>query len=433
MRVVDLIKKKRDGGELSRDEIASLVSGYTRGEIPDYQVSAFLMAVFHRGMSRAETVALTQEMIHSGQVVDLSDIPGKKVDKHSTGGVGDKTSLVLAPLAAAAGVPVPMVSGRGLGHSGGTLDKLESIPGFRVNLPLDEYRQVLKKTGLVLIGQTAEIAPADKKLYALRDVTATVESIPLMAASIMSKKLAEGIDGLVLDVKTGGGAFMKTYDDARRLAETLVAIGQHTGKQVRALITDMDQPLGRAVGNSLEVIESIETLKGQGPPDLTELSVELAAHIVVLGERAESLEAARAIVTEQISNGHGLEKFRAVIEAQGGDPVVVDDYGKLPTAKHTFDLWAETDGYVARIDAETVGWASMWLGAGRERLDSPIDHAVGVVLHRKVGDVVHRSEPLCTIHYNALEKLEAVRQRLASAFTISDDPPSPKVLVKGII
>jgi len=322
MRVVELIKKKRDGGELSRDEITFLIRGYTRSEIPDYQMAAFLMAVFYQGMSLAETVALTQEMIHSGQVVDLSEIPGKKVDKHSTGGVGDKTSLVLAPLVAAAGVPVPMISGRGLAHSGGTLDKLESIPGFRVNLSLDEYRQVLKKVGLVLIGQTEKIALADKKLYALRDVTATVESIPLIAASIMSKKLAEGIDGLVLDVKTGGGAFMKTFDEARRLAETLVTIGQHTGKQVTALITDMDQPLGRAVGNSLEVIESIETLKGHGPPDLTELSVELAAHMVVLGERAGTVEEARGMVTEQINNGRGLERFRAVIEAQGGDPEV---------------------------------------------------------------------------------------------------------------
>jgi pyrimidine-nucleoside phosphorylase len=433
MQVVNLIKKKRDGGELSRDEIAFLISGHTRNEIPDYQMSAFLMAVFYQGMSPVETAALTEEMIHSGQVMDLSDIPGKKVDKHSTGGVGDKTSLILAPLVAAAGVPVPMISGRGLGHSGGTLDKLESIPGFRVNLTLDEYRQVLRKTGLVLIGQTAEIAPADKKLYALRDVTATIESIPLIAGSIMSKKLAEGIDGLILDVKTGSGAFMKTYDHARQLAKTLVGIGQRMGKQIRALITDIDQPLGRAVGNSLEVIECLETLKGQGPPDLTELSVELAAHMVELGERAESVDAARALVLELLRNGRGLEKFRAIIEAQGGDPRVVDDYSRLPKAQHTMDVKAERDGFIGRIDAEAVGWASVWLGAGRQRLDSVIDPAVGVVVHRKVGEAVHAGEPLCTIHYNASAELESVQKTLAGAFAISNEPPPVRSLVQAII
>jgi pyrimidine-nucleoside phosphorylase len=433
MQVVNLIKKKRDGGELSRDEIAFLIGGHTRNEIPDYQMSAFLMAVFYQGMSPVETAALTEEMIHSGQVMDLSDIPGKKVDKHSTGGVGDKTSLILAPLVAAAGVPVPMISGRGLGHSGGTLDKLESIPGFRVNLTLDEYRQVLKKTGLVLIGQTAEIAPADKKLYALRDVTATIESIPLIAGSIMSKKLAEGIDGLILDVKTGSGAFMKTYDHARQLAKTLVGIGQRMGKQIRALITDIDQPLGRAVGNSLEVIECLETLKGQGPPDLTELSVELAAHMVELGERAESVDAARALVLELLRNGRGLEKFRAIIEAQGGDPRVVDDYSRLPKAQHTMDVKAARDGFIGRIDAEAVGWASVWLGAGRQRLDSVIDAAVGVVVHRKVGEAVHAGEPLCTIHYNASAELESVQKTLAGAFAISNEPPPVRSLVQAII
>jgi pyrimidine-nucleoside phosphorylase len=433
MRVVDLIKKKRDGGEFSRQDIADLVHGYARDDIGDYQMSALLMAVYFQGMTPAETVALTEEMIHSGRVVDLSDLPGKKVDKHSTGGVGDKTSLILAPLAAAAGVWVPMVSGRGLGHTGGTLDKLESIPGFRVDLTLSEYRRVLKSCGMVLSGANSEIAPADKKLYALRDVTATVESIPLITGSILSKKIAEGIDGLVLDVKVGSGAFMKNLDRAQQLAETLVTVGQSLGIQVKALLTDMDQPLGRAVGNALEVIECIETLKGQGPSDLTDLSIELAAHMAVIAERAETVEVARALVHEQIETGAGLERFRALIDAQGGDPRVVDDYSQFPQAAHQEELLAETDGIVAGIEAATVGVAAMQLGAGRERLDSQIDPAVGIVLHRKVGEAVRRGEPLCTIYYNAAEKLDMVRQMLTGAFTLSDSPPPPRPLVIRVI
>jgi pyrimidine-nucleoside phosphorylase len=433
MRVVDLIKKKRDGQELAPDEIGFLIRGYTRGEIPDYQMSAFLMAVVWRGMSDEETFALTVEMLQSGHVLDLSDIPGIKVDKHSTGGVGDKTSLILAPLAAAAGVPVPMISGRGLAHSGGTLDKLESIPGFRVNLSVDEYRQTLKQIGLVLIGQTDEIAPADRKLYALRDVTATVDCIPLMAGSIMSKKIAEGIDALVLDVKVGKGAFMKTEEGARRLAETLVGIGRSMGKQVRALITDMNQPLGQAVGNALEVMESIETLKGRGPEDLTTLSVELAAHMVMLGERAASLDEARELVKGLIASGAGLEKFRQLIEAQGGDPRVTDDYDRLPEAALMRVYKAETDGFMLEIDAERMGIASMVLGAGRERVDSPIDHAVGIWLYKKVGDRVSRGDVLCTVYYNDEARMKSAAEKLRGAFVIGEQDPQKESLIKMVL
>lgn len=429
MRVVDLIRKKRDGGELSHEEIAFLVNGYTQGHIADYQMSAFLMAVFFRGMSAAETVTLTQQMIHSGVIVDLSELPGRKVDKHSTGGVGDKTSLILAPLAAAAGVWVPMVSGRGLGHTGGTLDKLESIPGFRVGLTLDEYKQVLKTTGLVLIGATKEIAPADKKIYALRDVTATVESIPLITASILSKKVAEGIDGLVMDVKFGDGAFMKSFEQARQLAQSLASVGRGLGLDIRVLLTDMNQPLGQAVGNALEVIECIEVLKGHGPADLKHLSVELAAHMVLLGQKAASLDAARSLVEQQINNGMGLEKLRKVIAAQGGDPLVVDDYARMPQAAHRAEVVAPVGGFVADIKAETIGLAAMQLGAGRELIDSVIDPAVGLVLHKKVGDQVQAGESLATIYYNDAGKMEQARQMVAQAYSYSDAPPAARPLV----
>lgn len=433
MRAVDLIKKKRDGGTLTADEIAYLVRDYTRGEIPDYQMASFLMAVFWRGLDHHEVLWLTEEMMNSGKVVDLSSIPGPKVDKHSTGGVGDKTSLIIAPLAAAAGVGVPMVSGRALGHTGGTLDKLESIPGFDVNLTLVEYRKVLKKVGLVLIGQTKEIAPADKKIYALRDVTATVESCELIAASIMSKKLAEGIDGLVLDVKTGDGAFMKTAADSRRLAETMVQIGRGMGKKMRALITDMNQPLGRMVGNSLEVIESFETLRGRGPEDLTTLSVELVAHMVLLADQAPNLDQARIRVRHLIESGGGIEKFRQVIEAQGGDPGAVDDYGRLPQAAHRLELTSEATGFIHRLAAEPIGVASMLLGAGRERVDSQIDHGVGLELRKKIGDRVEKGEPLCTVHYNADPRLADALLLIRSAYRIEEKPPAPGWLIHEII
>ena len=351
MRAVDLIRKKRDGEVLSALEIAWMVEGIASNEVADYQWSALLMAILWRGMNAEETANLTDAMTRSGTIVDLSSVPGLKIDKHSTGGVGDKTSLILAPIAAAIGVPVPMVSGRGLGHTGGTLDKLEAIPGFRVNLNLDEYLRVLKKCGLVMIGQTAEIAPADKRLYALRDATATVESIPLISASIMSKKLAEGIEGLVLDVKTGNGAFMKSLDDTRELARTMVAIGRGLGKRMVALITRMDQPLGRAVGNAVEVIESVECLQGKGPKDLTDLSIELAAEMVVMGERAEDLEKARDLCRRTIDDGSALEVFRKLVAAQGGDPRAIDDFDRLPTVPRLEGPKADRAGYVSRIDA----------------------------------------------------------------------------------
>lgn len=429
MRVVDLIRKKRDGGELSHEEIAFLVNGYTQGHIADYQMSAFLMAVFFRGMSAAETVTLTQQMIHSGVIVDLSELPGRKVDKHSTGGVGDKTSLILAPLAAAAGVWVPMVSGRGLGHTGGTLDKLESIPGFRVGLTLDEYKRVLKTTGLVLIGATKEIAPADKKIYALRDVTATVESIPLITASILSKKVAEGIDGLVIDVKFGNGAFMKSFEQARQLAQSLASVGRGLGLDIRVLLTDMNQPLGQAVGNVLEVIECIEVLKGRGPADVKYLSVELAAHMVLLGQKASSLDEARSLIEQHINTGAGLERLRAVIAAQGGDPLIVDDYARMPQAAHRTEVVAPVDGFVADIKAETIGLAAMQLGAGRELIDSVIDPAVGIVLHKKVGDHVQVGQSLATIYYNAPEKVEQTRQMITQAYSYSEVVPAVQPLV----
>jgi pyrimidine-nucleoside phosphorylase/thymidine phosphorylase len=396
-RAVDLIGKKRDGGRLDDAEIRWMVGGIARGDVADYQWSALLMAILWRGMDGQETASLADAMMRSGSVVDLSAIPGKKIDKHSTGGVGDKTSLILAPIAAACGVPVPMVSGRGLGHTGGTLDKLESIPGFRVDLDLEEYQRVLKTCGLVLIGQTAEIAPADKTLYALRDATGTVESVPLIAASILSKKLAEGIDGLVLDVKTGNGALMPPLEDARELAATMCSIGRNLGKTIVALLTRMDQPLGRTVGNSIEVAESIECLRGEGPADLMQLSIELAAEMVLMGEKASTIEEARILCRKTIDDGSALDRLRCVIEAQGGDPRVIDDPGRLPQARHRIAVPATRSGFVQSLEARSIGHATMLLGAGRLRADSAIDPAVGVILHKKVGDRVEAREPLCTV------------------------------------
>ncbi|HEY7509404.1 MAG TPA: thymidine phosphorylase [Vicinamibacteria bacterium] len=433
MRAVDVIQRKRDGGELTREEIASFVDGYTRGEIPDYQASALAMAVFFRGMSAAETVALTEAMMRTGEVLDLSDLPGPKVDKHSTGGVGDKTSLVLAPLAAACGVYVPMISGRGLGHTGGTLDKLEAIPGFRVDLSLAEFRAVLRKTGLGLIGQTAQIAPADRKLYALRDVTATVESRPLIAASIMSKKMAEGIDALVLDVKTGDGAFLKAFEESRALAEAMVKIGGGMGKKVVALITDMDQPLGRAVGNGMETAECIETLKGRGPRDLESLSLELTAWMLVLGGVAASLEPARSRARAALTSGAGLRKFQEVIEQQGGDPRVCDEPWRLPRARETVDLMAEDDGRVARLGCRAIGHAAMLLGAGRETVDSRIDPAVGIVLRKKVGELVMPGEPLLTVHLNDRRRLDEAMAILRAAVEVAPEASPPGPLVKDVL
>jgi pyrimidine-nucleoside phosphorylase len=429
MRAADVIRKKRDGGALAADEIGAMVAGLATGEVADYQWSALLMAVLWRGMDAGETAALTEAMMRSGVVVDLSGIPGPKVDKHSTGGVGDKTSLVVAPVAAAAGVVVPMVSGRGLGHTGGTLDKLESIPGFRVDLDLDRYRAVLAECGLVMVGQTDEIAPADRALYALRDATATVESIPLITASILSKKLAEGIDGLVLDVKTGGGAFMTTLDDARALAHSMVSIGRGLGKSTRALITRMDEPLGLAVGNAVEVAECLDCLKGAGPADLRGLCVELAAEMVVTAGLADSLDRARAVCLRTLDDGSALERFRRMVEAQGGNSRVVDDPGMLPSAREAVVIEAPRSGYVTALAARPIGTASMLLGAGRARVDSAIDPAVGVVLAKKPGDRVGAGEPLCTLLVNGGPGVAPAREMVLGAFEIGEAPPAAVGLI----
>src|SRR5215472_14581401 len=379
IRAIDVIRKKRDGVELSRAEIDALIGGYTRGEIPDYQVSAWLMAVLWKGMTRGETASLTDSMLRSGEVLDFSDLSAPKVDKHSTGGVGDKTSLVLAPVAAAGGLLVPMISGRGLGHTGGTLDKLESIPGFNVNLSVSDFRRVLQQCGAAMIGQTAEIAPADKLIYALRDVTGTVESPYLICASIMSKKLAEGIDALVLDVKTGSGAFMKSEKDAVFLAELMVETGQRLGKHVVALITSMDQPLGRAVGNSLEVAECIQILSGEGPEDLRELCLALSAWMFLLGKRVASLDEGQRLAEEMIAGGKARDKFREMIRLQGGDPSVIENPGLLPLAKYQAQIASPTSGIVTQIMCEHIGTAGVLLGGGRERKEDSVDPAVGII------------------------------------------------------
>jgi pyrimidine-nucleoside phosphorylase len=443
MRAVDLIRKKRDATELTREEIEFLVKGATDGSIPDYQIAAWLMAVVWRGMTRAELAALTEAMLHSGSLLDFSGLPRKKadprtgahgfVDKHSTGGVGDKTSLIIAPVVAAAGLMVPMISGRGLGHTGGTLDKLESIPGFNVNLSQSEFRSVLSQCGCALIGQTPEIAPADKKLYALRDVTATVESPYLICASIMSKKLAEGIGALVLDVKTGDGAFMKKEKDSVFLAELMVETGTRMGKKVVALITDMEQPLGRKVGNALEVEECIEVLAGGGPEDLKELCLELSAWMFFLGERTRSVPEGKQLAGEMISSGRAREKFREIIRLQNGDPRVMDDPGRLPRARHTVDVTTSRAGYLAGIRCEQVGVASMLLGGGREKKEDPIDPAVGLVLHKKTGDAVATGDALCTVHYNAEARLGDALELLEESFLIGPKLPPARPLVRRII
>jgi pyrimidine-nucleoside phosphorylase len=433
MRIYDIIFKKRERVALTTEEIRYFVQGYAKGDIPDYQASALLMAIFLNGMTDEEMLALTHEMLASGQVLEWPDLPGCRVDKHSTGGVGDKTSLILAPIVAAAGVYVPMISGRGLGHTGGTLDKLESIPGFNVRLTTDEFRKVLKSTHLAFAGQTEEIAPADRKLYALRDVTATVESIPLIASSILSKKLAEGIDALVLDVKTGAGAFMKSLPDAQALARTLVQIGKGAGKRVVALITDMNQPLGTHIGNTLEVVESAGVLTGQVKGDLAELSFELAAHMLVLGEAADDLAGARRRVQEIVDKGAALRKFQEVVAAQGGDPQALEDYARMPTAKHSETITAAQRGYVRDIDAEEVGVAAMLLGAGRTQVDAAIDHGAGVVLHHKVGDKVEENVHLATLYFNDDAKKKEARDRVKAAFRIGDQPPAKTKLIHQII
>jgi len=425
-RVVDLIRKKRDGGALSPAEIGYIVDAYTQGTIPDYQIAAWLMAVVLRGMTREELAALTQAMLHSGEVLDLGFLPAKKVDKHSTGGVGDKTSLVLAPLVAAGGLYVPMISGRGLGHTGGTLDKLEAIPGFRVGLSVPEFHRVLKACGTAMIGQTERIAPADRKLYALRDVTGTVESPNLICASIMSKKLAEGTDALVLDVKTGSGAFMKKEEDAVFLAELMVETGERMGKRMAALITNMDQPLGRMVGNALEVEECIEVMHGGGPADLRELCLHLAAWMFYLGGRTKTVAEGKQLSGEIIASGKAFERFRQMVELQGGDISTIDDPTRLPSADHRVDVASPQAGYVSAIDCERIGTACVILGGGRERKEDSVDPAVGIVVHKKINDKVSSGEPLCTIHCHSDAQAARAKKLLEESYQISATPPAHK-------
>lgn len=426
MRAVELIRRKRDSGELTPEEIRELIAAYTRGDVPDYQMSAWLMAVVLRGMTRAEIAALTEAMLHSGSVLDFSGLAGRKVDKHSTGGVGDKTSLVIAPIVAAGGLKVPMISGRGLGHSGGTLDKLESIPGFNVNLTLTEFRRVLETCGCALIGQTAEIAPADKKIYALRDVTGTVESQALICASIMSKKLAEGIDALVLDVKTGSGAFMKNLEDAAGLAELLVETGKRMGKKVVALLTDMNQPLGRTAGNAMEVTESIEVLSGGGPADLRDLCLELAAWMFFLGDRVKTVEEGKKLSADLIASGQAREKFREIVALQGGDAGAVDDPARLPHARDAIDICSAAPGFVASIQCEQLGIAGVVLGGGREKKEDKIDPGVGLTFHKRIGDRVERGELLCTLHYNSDARLAEAKRLAENAYVVA--PEKPKLI-----
>ncbi|GGI33786.1 pyrimidine-nucleoside phosphorylase [Staphylococcus chromogenes] len=431
MRMVDMISKKRDGHALSSEEIKFIIDGYTKGEIPDYQMSSLAMAIYFQDMTDEERAALTMAMVESGDKIDLSNIEGIKVDKHSTGGVGDTTTLVLAPLVAALGIPVAKMSGRGLGHTGGTIDKLESVEGFHVEISEDEFIQLVNEAKIAVIGQTGNLTPADKKIYALRDVTGTVNSIPLIASSIMSKKIAAGADAIVLDVKTGKGAFMQTVEDAEALAHAMVKIGNQVGRQTMAIISDMNQPLGRAIGNALELKEAIDTLKGQGPEDLTELVLTLGAQMVVLAQKAETLEDARAQLQSVIDNGAAVEKFKTFLSNQGGDASVVDDPSKLPTAKYTFELPAKQSGVVSEMVANEIGIASMMLGAGRQTKEDDIDLAVGLVLHKKIGDKVSEGESLLTIYANQ-EDVAAVKQKLYENITISDSAEAPQLIYKMI-
>jgi len=433
MRTVDLIQRKRAAEELSPEEIAFLVNGYTSGEIPDYQISAFLMATCFTGMTDREVSALTDSMMASGGTVDLSSIPGMKVDKHSTGGVGDKTSLICAPIAAAAGVIVPMISGRALGHTGGTLDKLEAIPGFRTDLTVEQFHETLAQHGLSFMGQTDEIAPADKKMYALRDVTGTVESVALIASSIMSKKLAEGIDALVLDVKVGSGAFIKKQVEARRLAQMMVGIGRRMDKKVQALITDMNQPLGYAIGNALEVMEVSQTLHNEGPEDLRRLSLELAARMIFLAKITKTLDEARQLAEQKLSDGSAYQKFREVVEAQGGNPQALEKFELLPNATGMREITTSRAGYVSAINAEDIGRASTMMGAGRNTKDDAIDPAVGVILEVKSGEKVDSGAVLCRLYYTDEATLEEAAGMVEDAFRISASKPDERELILEVV
>jgi pyrimidine-nucleoside phosphorylase len=426
--MVDLIQKKRDGKELTKEEIDFIIQNYTNGDIPDYQMSAFAMAVYFKDMTTEERANLTMAMVESGDQIDLSAIEGIKVDKHSTGGVGDTTTLVLAPLVAALGVPVAKMSGRGLGHTGGTIDKLEAVPGFHVEIDNDQFIELVNKNKLAVIGQSGNLTPADKKLYGLRDVTATVNSIPLIASSIMSKKIAAGADAIVLDVKTGAGAFMKTPEEAEELANAMVKIGNAVGRNTMAVISDMSQPLGFAIGNALEIKEAIDTLNGKGPKDLEELCLTLGSHMVYLAKKADSLEAAREMLKEAITSGKALETLKVFLKAQGGDESVVDHPENLPQAAHTFELTADEDGYVSEIIADEIGTAAMILGAGRATKESEIDLAVGLMLNKKVGDQVSKGDSLVTIYSNT-ENVDDAKKKIRAAYTISKNTVSAPPLV----
>ncbi|PHK49083.1 pyrimidine-nucleoside phosphorylase [Staphylococcus edaphicus] len=431
MRMVDIIEKKRDGQALTTQEIDYFIAGYTKGDIPDYQVSSLAMAIYFQDMNDDERAALTMAMVNSGDVIDLSNINGIKVDKHSTGGVGDTTTLVLAPLVAAVGVPVAKMSGRGLGHTGGTIDKLESVEGFHVEITEDKFVKLVNEAKVAVIGQTGNLTPADKKLYGLRDVTGTVNSIPLIASSIMSKKIAAGADAIVLDVKTGNGAFMKTLEDAEALAHAMVRIGNNVGRNTMAIISDMGQPLGNAIGNALEVKEAIETLQGNGPEDLTELVLTLGSQMVVVGGKAKDLAEARSMLEQAIQDGTALESFRTFLENQDGDGSVVEDVSKLPQAKYQIELPAQSSGYVTEIIANEVGVASMMLGAGRQTKEDDIDLSVGLVLHKKVGDKVNKGDALLTIHSNQVQ-IDNVKEKLLQSITISEHGDEPTLIHKII-
>ncbi|MBN4934182.1 pyrimidine-nucleoside phosphorylase [Staphylococcus sp. EG-SA-6] len=431
MRMVDIIEKKRDGKSLSKEEIEFFIKGYTNGDIPDYQASSLAMAIFFQDMNDEERAALTMAMVNSGDVIDLSKINGIKVDKHSTGGVGDTTTLVLAPLVAAVGVPVAKMSGRGLGHTGGTIDKLESIKGFHVEISEEDFIKLVNENQVAVIGQSGNLTPADKKLYALRDVTGTVNSIPLIASSIMSKKIAAGADAIVLDVKTGNGAFMKTLEDAEALAHAMVSIGNNVGRNTMAIISDMSQPLGRAIGNALELKEAIDTLNGKEPEDLTELVLTLGSQMVVLANRANTLEEARQLLNEAIENGSALEKFKTFLENQGGDASVVDAPELLPTATYQIEYKAQSSGVVSELIANEIGVASMMLGAGRQTKEDEIDLSVGIVLNKKVGDVVKEGESLLTIHSNR-ENVDDVIKKLDESIEIQAQATTPTLIHKII-
>lgn len=433
MRMYELIMKKRNGGALSGEEIRFMVQGYTKGEIPDYQMSAMMMAIYFRGMDADETLALTMEMAHSGDMLDLSDIHGVKVDKHSTGGVGDKTSLALTPMVAAAGVTVAKMSGRGLGHTGGTIDKLESFSGFSTAITEQQFKENVNRIGIAIMGQTADLAPADKKLYALRDVTATVDNMSLIASSIMSKKLAAGADAIVLDVKTGSGAFMKTQEDSFALAREMVRIGNGAGRKTIAVVSDMDQPLGCAVGNALEVREAVDTLRGCGPKDFVELCLTLGSYMLVAGGKAATEEEAEQILRAVIEDGSALDKLAEFIAAQGGDRELVYHPEKLPQASITQEIESPADGYIQRIVCDEIGICSLILGGGRETKESAIDLSVGLVLHKKVGDAVKKGESLAVIHANDQAKLDMAKERFLQAYTIASDPVEKKPLIKGIV